>query len=162
MITRKSQQFVGLRPPMYRTFLAGKHNAHSMNILVNSQLHCDFTTPTGSKCCFICFRLAVICRENLGIRGVLRGPGFVPIGAHPRRPSTFQYKDLLYLPLFVWPGLQCKIMPPPLFDHPFGVRVNLGGRNGTNRNVVATMLFDFYTHYIGYLAPFGHNTQRDR
>ena len=38
---KKSPHIVGLRPPMCRTnFLAGKHNANPLNILVHLQLSC--------------------------------------------------------------------------------------------------------------------------
>ena len=50
----------------------------------------------------------------------------------------------------VFPEFQCQILPPHANSTPspcFGVRVGLGGRNGTNRNVDSIFQFDFYTHH---------------
>ena len=52
----KSQLIVGIRPPIYLiNFCPANFNANPLNILVH-----DFTTPLNSKCCSICYRVAVI------------------------------------------------------------------------------------------------------
>ena len=51
--------------------------------------------------------------------------------AHPRLPNTFKYKALLDLPPFGWKS-HVKIKPP--LSPVWGIRADLGGRNGTNRN----------------------------
>ena len=66
----------------------------------------DFTTPINSKCCSICFRLAVAWRGSFwdphcGVRRVLWGLGFEPTESlYPRLPNNSHYKVLLYLPPF--------------------------------------------------------------
>ena len=54
---------------------------------------------------------------------------------------------------------------PPQFDPHVGRGLwwTQGAENGTNRSLVPTILFDFYTHYRpACLAPFGHYTQCGR
>ena len=47
----------------------------------------------------------------------------------------------------VWPQFQCQVITCHPNSTPFGgVRVDTGIDNGTNRNVVLTVLFNFYTH----------------
>ena len=63
--------------------------------------------------------------------------------AHPRFPSSSQYKVLLYLPQFGW-NSNVKFRPPPLVGG--GGWINLQGENGINRNLNPTFLFEFYAH----------------
>ena len=80
---------------------------------------------------------------------------------HPRLPNTSQYKVLLYRSPLVR-NSSVKFSPP--FG---GLRWTCGVENGTNRNLVPTLLFDFYTHYrpILHLLATIHNVadrQTDR
>ena len=95
--------------------------------------HNDFTTPIISKCCYICYRLAVIYRgvlnsPILGVTVVLAGWDLHQSKTHPRLPSPCQYKVLLYLPPF---GLKSNVnfWPSNLTPNPIWlIRVVLGGR----------------------------------
>ena len=67
--------------------------------------------------------------------------------ARSRLPNTYQYQVVLYLPPFSR-NSNVKFCPtPPIRPPRLGVRVDLGGRNFTNRNVVPTFVFEFYTDY---------------
>ena len=118
-------------------------------------------------------------RPILWVRGVLAGWDLHQSIAHPRHPNVSHYKLLPPIRLRLKAGtillllvvLFCSIcrrlaaIPMSKYGpnssptaHPvLGVRVDLVGRNGTNRNVVPPFLFDFLAHYRPYaLGPILH------
>ena len=59
--------------------------------------------------------------------------------------NAYHFKVFLYLLPF-GRNSNIKFWPPPQFDTHLWVRMDLGVENGTNRNIVPTFLFEFYTH----------------
>ena len=114
-------------------FWAGNFNANPLNILVHLQFY-DFTTPTNSKCCSMCYFLAVIWRGNFGglqICGVwgVKGRELRQSKGRQRLPDTAQYKVLLYLQPFGRNYFNVKLWPPNSTPYSGGgVKVDLGGR----------------------------------
>ena len=51
------------------------------------------------------------------------------------------------LPAAVWPELQCQTMAPPTGPRLEGLGWTEGDENSTNRNVIPTFIYGFYTQY---------------
>ena len=60
-------------------------------------------------------------------------------------------KSLSLVSVTVWLQFQCQVMPPPIRPRFGELGWTYGVENGTNRNLVATFLFDFYTHFVPIL-----------
>ena len=163
-VTKKNPQIVRLRSPICsQNVLACKanFNANPLNILVHLQLlwlHNAYQFKV----------LLHLLPFGHNLKGEFWDPKFwgleewVLAGwashqskAHPRLLNTKCCSICRRL----------AVIPMSSYSTPqnWGVRVDIGVENGTNRNLVPTFLFDFYTHYKPiYIAPFGHNTQRGR
>ena len=99
-------------------FLASKHNANPLNILVNLQLLCtqrgnellvisqclSIQSTAPSATIWPSFERGVLRSPILSGKGLLGGGGrdLYQSKAHPRLPNTSQYKVLLNLPTFIW------------------------------------------------------------
>ena len=72
------------------------------------------------------------------------------VGIHANRKRTHEFPIPLTinfaLPATVWSQFQCQVMTPYSIPN-LEVRGDLGVENNTNRNLIPTLLFDFYTHY---------------
>ena len=114
---------------------------------IQSQCICncyDFTTPIRSKCCSICYCLAIIKSGSFEI------PNFgglwecQELGICTNRKLTHDFtvqSCTLYLQPF---GRNANVkLWPPVSELSWAQRVE----NDTNRNVVTAFPFDFNTHY---------------
>ena len=129
--------------------------------------HYDFTMPISSKCCCICYRLAVIYRGfgdphfRRGVRGVLWVRSCIN-----RKPTNDFLIPLNPKVCSICRHLAGTPMPnmAPNSISPFGgLGWTQGVENCSNQNVVSTFLCDFYTHYRPNLHRLGtiHNAVTD-
>ena len=148
------------RPPT--NFLAVECGANPLDILVHLQLlwmtsqRLSIQSVAPSATVWPEYKGGVLGIPIVGVWGV-RGRELHQSKALSRLPHNTKFCSICG----VWPEFQCKIMPLQ-FDPSLGVRVDLGGRNGTNRNIDPIFLFDFYTHTSGISCIVWPQYQRDR
>ena len=139
---------------MLDKILAGKCNVNALNI---------GHLQINSKCCSICYRLAVIWRTsfeipNFGGLWDVRG-----VRIWTNRKTTHDFAILLNTKFCsIW----CRLdgMSMSNYDPPFGeLGWTQGVENDTNQNVNPRFLCDFYTHYrpIMHFLAILHNAADD-
>ena len=114
---------------MLDTFLAGKHNANPLNILVNLQLL--------GLCLHNAYQFKVLL--HLIRSGNFRNPQLRDSGDRELRQSKPSHdfpiplNTMFALCLPPFGGIPMQNYRPPILPHFWGVRLDLGGRNCTNR-----------------------------